>query len=319
MSAPVTTSPSRVRAPRRSEQPLVGRPQRRRRAGARRALWVLPFLAFALVFGAYPFAQVVRMAFSSVELSGGRFVWSLQGPQNFATVLGEASGWEAIGNTVVFVVAAVAGTLVTGTALALLVDRAVVMLPIARNLLIWPAIVTPVVVSLMWLLLLSPTAGGVNKVLGSLGLPEQRWLDSGAGAMASVVVVDVWHWTPVVFLFVYTALKAVDPALLEAARIDGASERQVLARVVLPLLAPAIGAVALVRVVMSVKAFDEMYLLTAGGPDGATTLVTQHIRDLFFVALRFGDAAAYGLVVIALTVVVLVVSVVLRRRAGAPA
>ena len=224
-SAPVTTGPpSAVLRSVPADRPSARR--RRRGRGATQALWVLPFLAFAVVFGAYPFAQVVRMAFSRVQLAGGQFVWTLQGPQNFTTVLAEGSGWNAIANTVVFVVAAVLGTLVVGTALALLVDRAVVMLPIARNLLIWPAIVTPVVVSLMWLLLLSPTAGGVNKVLGSLGLPEQRWLDSGAGAMTSVVVVDVWRWTPVVFLFVYTALKAIDASLLEAARIDGATERQ---------------------------------------------------------------------------------------------
>lgn len=310
MTAPVDL-PARVQPAR-----VDARPRRAAGRPLARALWLLPFLGFAVVFGAYPLLQVVRMAVSSVELSGGRFVWSFNGGANFPAVLGDGASWNALTNTLVFVIAAVAGTLVVGTVLALLVDRAVTTLPLARNLLIWPAVIAPVVVSLMWLLLLSPTAGGLNKFLATVGLPTQNWLDSGTGAMAAVIVVDVWHWSPVVFLFVYTALRAIDPALLEAARIDGARESQLLGRIVLPLLAPAIGAVTLVRIIMSVKAFDEMYLLTAGGPNGATTLVSQHIRDLFFVSLRFGEASAYGIVVVLLTAVVAGVALFARSRSG---
>jgi multiple sugar transport system permease protein len=272
------------------------------------------FLLFVIAFGAYPLLQVVRMAFSTVEIEGQVFSWSWSGFENFRTVLGEAAAWNAVTNTMVFVLAATAGTVVLGLMLALLVDRAVALLPIARNVLIWPAIIAPVIVSLMWLLLLSPTAGGINQVLGTLGLPQQQWLDSETGAMVSVIVVDLWHWTPVVFLFLYAALQPIDSAILEAARIDGASEWQILRHVVIPLLAPAIGAVAVVRVVMGVKAFDEMYMLTSGGPRGATTLVSQHIRDLFFVSLRFGHASAYGLVIVVVTAVAVGMVMFVRSR-----
>lgn len=264
-----------------------------------------PFIIFGAVFAAYPLGQVVRMSLSDVQIRGGIFEWTWLGFANFGAVLTDANGLRSLGNTVTFVAATVILSLVVGLALALLVDRATTLLPIARNMLIWPAVIAPVVVSLMWLLLLSPTAGGINKFLYTFGLPTQGWIGQESTAMAAVIVVDVWHWTPVVFLFLYTALKSIDGATLEAARVDGANEWRIIQHVVLPALRPAIAAVVVVRVIMGVKAFDEMYLLTSGGPNFATTLVTQHIKTLFFDSLQFGEASAFSLVVVILTALVL--------------
>lgn len=290
------------------------RPGHRRgtRGSWMRVLALLPFLLFALCFALYPLGQVVRMSLSKGVLTAQGFQWTWIGLANFATELQDREAWRGLINTGIFVVATVAGSLLLGLALALLVDRAVITLPLARNVLVWPAVIAPVVVSLIWLLILSPTAGGLNKVLGSVGLPEQGWLNSGPGAMASVVVVDIWHWTPVVFLFLYTALKGIDAETLEAARVDGASEIKILRFISLPLLRPAIITVIGVRVIMGVKVFDEMYLLTNGGPNGATTLVSQRIKILFFDSLQFGEAAAYSIIVVVLTVCVLAVYAVVR-------
>jgi multiple sugar transport system permease protein len=278
-------------------------------------IWaLLPFAVFGAVFAAYPLAQVVRMAFSDVRIRQGGLEWQWSGPSNLQRVLGDGAAWQAIGNTILFVALTVALSLLLGLILALLVDRAVMMLPVARNVLVWPAVVAPVIVSLMWLLILSPTAGGLNKLLSTLGLPRQGWLATEAGAMASVVLVDVWHWTPVVFLFLYTALKTIDGATIEAARMDGASEMGLIRHIVVPLLVPAIGAVIVVRIIMGVKAFDEMYLLTRGGPNGSTTLVTQHIKTLFFDNLQLGPGAAFSLVVVIATAVVLGLFLFVRSR-----
>ena len=277
-----------------------------------RILAMLPFLLFALTFAAYPLGQVIRMSLSSGVLTSQGFNWSWIGLANFATELQARDAWRSLLNTGIFIILTVAGSLLLGLGLALLVDRAVLMLPLARNVLVWPAVIAPVVVSLLWLLILSPTAGGLNKVLSSLGLPNQGFLNTGPGAMGSVVVVDIWHWTPVVFLFLYTALKGIDDSTLEAARVDGASEAKILRFIQLPLLRPAITAVIGVRVIMGVKVFDEMYLLTGGGPNGATTLVSQRIKVLFFDNLQFGGAAAYSIIVVALTLLVLALYGVVR-------
>lgn len=275
---------------------------------------LLPFLIFCLVVGAYPFARVVQMAFSSVNLAGGGFRFSWTGLGNFASVLASKESWQALSNTGLFIVATVVGSVIAGVVLALLADRAVYMLKIARNILIWPAVITPVVVSVIWLLILSPTAGGLNKLLETFGLPGQEWLNTGSGAMLSLIALDIWHWTPIVFLFVYTALQGISDELLEAARIDGASEFAIMRRVVLPLLWPAIGAVAIVRLIMGVKVFDEMYVLTSGGPGGATTLVSQRIQLWFFQDLNYGNAAAFSLLVIAIVIVILVLALLVRSR-----
>ena len=284
------------------------RPTARKRSRPKHVFAIValaPFIIFGAIFAAYPLGQVIRMALSDVQIRGGIFEWTWIGFANFGAVLTDANGLRSLGNTVIFVAATVVLSLIVGLALALLVDRAITLLPRARNVLIWPAVIAPVVVSLMWLLLLSPTAGGLNKALYSLGLPLQGWIGQESTAMAAVIVVDVWHWTPVVFLFLYTALKSIDGATLEAARVDGANEWRIIQHVVLPALRPAIAAVVVVRVIMGVKAFDEMYLLTSGGPNFATTLVTQHIKTLFFDSLQFGEASAFSLVVVILTALVL--------------
>jgi multiple sugar transport system permease protein len=291
-----------------------------RRRGIRRAPLVivalLPFLVFCVALAGYPLVQVVRMSLSNIKLQAGGFDYSWAGVQNFAEVLSDPDSWQAIGNTLIFIVATVIGSIIVGLAAALLVNRAVIMLPVARNVLIWPAVIAPVVVSLIWLLLLSPTVGGVNKVLETFGLPTQEWLNSSAGAMASLVVVDIWHWTPIVFLFLYTALQSIDEEIIEAARMDGAGGFKLVRLVILPVIAPAIAAVAIVRVIMGVKVFDEMYLLTSGGPNGATTLVSQRIQLWFFQDLKFGDASAFSIIVVVLTAIVLGVFLFVRSRLG---
>ena len=245
---------------------------------------LLPFVAFLLVFAVYPLINLVRLAVSNTAVQNAVFVSEFTGLSNFGRVLTDPAFWHSVLITTAFVVLTVGLTLVAGLALALLVDRAVVLHHLARNVLIWPAVITPVVVSVLWLLVLSPTVGGLNKLLRTFGLPEQSWLNSGPGAFMSVVAVDVWHWTPIVFLFLYTALKGIPSELFEAARVDGATERQILFQVTIPLLGPALVVVGLLRLVMSIKAFDEMFLLTGGGPNGATNLISLDIRSQFSTA-----------------------------------
>jgi len=264
------------------------------------ALGMLPFLALVFGFGGYAALQVVQMAFSRVRVRGGEFVWSPAGLDNFRRTFTDPTGLLSIANTVVFVIGTVALSVLLGLVLALLVHRSRLLSGASRILILWPAVVAPVVVSLIWLLVLSPNIGLLNRILLALGLPEQQWLGYEAGAMISVILLDVWHWTPVAFLLIYTSLCAIDGEILEAAHCDGASEWQVARFVELPLLAPALAVTALIRAVMSVKAFDEMYLLTQGGPNDATTLVSLHIRNVFFDQLDYGYGAAFSLVVVAL-------------------
>lgn len=290
---------------------MPGKSAKSRRAGL---VAMAPFVVFMLVFGVYPLVEVARMSLAESDIEDGRFVSTFVGLSNYLDVLGDATAWKSIWITSAFVAITVAGTMLIGTGLALLVERAVVLKAFAQNVLVWPAVVTPVVVSVVWLLILSPTVGGLNKILTTLGVSGQAWLNSDFGAFALINVVDIWHWTPIVFLFAYTALIGLDKSILEASRIDGASEKQMIRYVVLPLLKPALGAALLVRMIQSIKAFDEIYLLTKGGPRDATLLLNLHIRRAFFDRLEYGYATALGIVVVVATLATIAIFFYLQKR-----
>lgn len=263
--------------------------------------WVLslvPFGAFLIVFMAYPFAELVRTSLSDVAIVNGAFTYSFAGLGNFAHFVGDSTAHYSFLITAVFILVTVPVTLLLGVLLAILLDRSVIFARFAHTILLWPVLMTPVVLSVVWFLILSPNIGALNRLLASLGLPAQGLLASGPGAVGAIMLVDVWHWAPLVFLLVFSALKGIDGELFEAARVDGASEWQVYARIALPVLKPAIIAAGLIRLTMGAKTFDEMYLLTQGGPGTSTMMVSLYIRRVFFDQLDLGYGAAVSLAVI---------------------
>lgn len=279
---------------------------------------ITPFAILVLLLGIYPLVQVIRMSISQVDIEAGEFVWDFGTLDHFVSLAGDSQTLSSAMTTAVFLAGTVPLSVMAGTLLAVLVDRSRLFGRATQNVIVWPAILPPVVVSLMWLLGFSQSLGSINKLLVDVGLPAQHWLGSEVGAMMVIIFVDVWHWTPLVFLIVYTALKRFDPEVLEAGRVDGANDIKMLLHIILPLLRPALAAAVLVRVVMGVKAFDEMYLLTKGGPDGATTLLSLRIRNLFFDLLEFGYGSAFSVVVVTVVALgLLLVSLLSRRKTRA--
>ncbi|WP_457967058.1 sugar ABC transporter permease [Arthrobacter sp. D1-29] len=295
----------------------VGRPPGQREHRRKPFPWfkylaVLPLLLFFLVLVAFPVGQLVWMAFGRVRLVAGNFLWRPVGFDNFTEMMSDRVFGISLWNSAVFITSTVVLTLVLGVLLALATERLVRGQQLAQNVIIWPAIIAPVVISVIWLLILSPQIGLLNRILISFGISPQAWLGDNFGAMASVIVVDVWHWTPIVFLFVYTALRGLDTEVLEAASVDGASYMQRVRFVVLPLLAPAILGAAAIRIIMGVKVFDEMYLLTFGGPGTATTVISIYLRSVFFDAFEYGYGAALSVTVVLLVLLVLILVFVSR-------
>ena len=283
-----------------------------RRANAVIAL--LPFVAFLAIFAIYPLYEMVRLSFMRTEVFDGEFLSEFNGLDNFRKIPDDPQAINAIKVTLLFSFLCVIFTIILGIAGALMVQSSKIFKNWARNIFVWPAVVAPVVVSVMWLLILDPTVGLVNKILQSLGQQPQIWLDSKTGAFISVVVVDVWHWTPVVFLFIYAGLNGINQEIIEAARVDGASERQIVRGIILPILLPTIAVIALLRTIMSIKAFDEMYLLTKGGPEGATSLISLHIRKIFVEVLDFGYASALSLCIVAVLALAVALSYFARQK-----
>lgn len=245
------------------------------------------------------------MSFSTATLTGGGFEWEFSGLANFYTMLDDQICRKALTNTVIFVFTATAAQVVLGTCLALMVERARWFSGIARNVLVWPAIITPVAISVTWWLILNIEFGLLNHVLNAVGLPRQAWLASATWALPTLIAVDIWHWTPIVFLLALAGLANIDQTLYEAARVDGASGWQVLWRITFPLLLPTLAVAAVVRIILGFKVFDEIYLLTDGGPGTATEVVSTYIRRVFFDQTQLGYGAFLGLVVVAMLVTLL--------------
>lgn len=289
-----------------------------RRLGGFRFWSIVPFLAVTVIFGVYPFLRVIQMAFGSVNLRGGGMTFEFRGLQNFERAFSDELFRHSVIISFVFVVASTVLSVVFGTALAILTDRATKLQNLARNVLVWPAIIAPVVVSVLWVLILNPQIGVLNTILEAMGAPEQGWLGDGVGAMAAIIAVDVWHWTPLVYLLVYSALKSIDSEVLEASSVDGANRSQTTWHIVIPMLRPALIAATALRVVMGVKVFDEMYLLTRGGPGDSTTIISLLIRGIVFDSVDLGYGSAVSLVTIALVVILALLIVgaraLLKRR-----
>lgn len=275
---------------------------------------LLPFVLFLAIFAVYPLYQLFRLSFMETSIFDGEFISEFSGLENFRKIPQDPLAINAIKVTILFSVLCVILTVILGIAGAILVQSSVIFKSLARNIFVWPAVVAPVVVSVMWLLILDPTVGLVNKLFDFLGRNPQIWLDSKTGAFISVVVVDVWHWTPVVFLFIYAGLNGINQEILEAARVDGASESQIIRRITLPILLPTIAIVAVLRLIMSIKAFDEMYLLTKGGPENATSLISLHIRKIFVEILDFGYASALSLCIVLVLALIVCTAYFLRKR-----
>ncbi|HYH33108.1 MAG TPA: sugar ABC transporter permease, partial [Pseudonocardia sp.] len=145
------------------------------------------------------------------------------------------------------------------------------------------------------------------------GGEPQAWIQTRPWNSLFLIAILIWIQTGFAMVLLSAAIKGVPHELIEAVQVDGATEGQIFWRVVLPLLTPALVAAALIRLVMGVKAFDEMYLLTRGGPGDATTLVSLHIRNVFFDRLELGYGAAFSLVVVVAVIAGLLVALAVRR------
>jgi multiple sugar transport system permease protein len=269
---------------------------------------LLPAVVLFVVLTIYPVANLARMSVSTIEFSQGAENWTFTPLRNLALLRADDVVPAAVRNTLIFVVAAVAIEMALGLALALLVAGVSRGKGLVRTVMILPILVPPVAIGSMWKLLYNYDFGVFNQALMAVGLPAANWLGSTSLALWSVVLVDVWHWVPFVFLILFAAVEALPVDVLEAARVDGATRWQLLRRVMLPLLRPAIVVALLFRTILAFKVFDEVFLLTSGGPGNATELVTLHLYKVFFEQNQLGYGALLSLALIAAIVAFLLVS-----------
>jgi multiple sugar transport system permease protein len=258
-------------------------------------LLIAPTLAVLLGLSIYPLIYSIKISFQS---NSGDVTLA-----NFARLFADRFFLAALGHT--FVYAAIALTLefLLGLAFALLLNHNLRGRNAFRALLLVPMMLPPVVVGVVWRLLLNSNFGAVNGTLKGFGFNTDRltWTASPALAMASVIIADIWQWTPFMFLILLAGLQAIPPEPYEAALIDGSSAWQTFRHVTLPLLKPAILIALLLRTMDLLRVFDHIFILTEGGPGFATETLSLYIYRTAFRFSNFGYAAAMSFALLVIT------------------
>jgi len=276
----------------------------------------LPFIlllpVFILLIGVtiYPFLYGVYLSLSSYNIITGL---SFRGLGNYIDAFSDPRFLNALVITFVFVSSAVGLEFLLGLGIALLVNRDFWLKRVIVPLIYIPMIMTPVAVALMWRMLYNADHGPVNYFLLHLNLTGRKiaWLAETKHALQSLIVVDMWQWTPFMFLVLYAGLQSVPREFMEAARVDGASTWQSFRHIILPSLLPFIILAFLFRVMDAFKIFDAVSVLTKGGPGTSTEVVSWLGYLTGFTYFRLGYAAAMAMI---LFVIVLVISQLLLKK-----
>lgn len=275
--------------------------------------WALaaPTVLSVLVFAVYPLVYLVLLALSESNLGQPFRAWV--GMQNITDALGDALVRDSLVHGAVFAVATTVLSVLLGVAIALLLDSSVRDGRVLRTLLLLPLMTPPITVAVAWRLLFEPS-GPLNGVLEGIGIASEpvAFLATSPWAMGALIVADVWQWTPLVVLLVFAALRGVPEDVYEAARVDGASGREILTAITLPMVLPAIVAVGLLKLILSFKLFDLVYMLTAGGPGFDTTTSAYDIYRTALESFDIGSAAAKTLIFVVFVSLVVMPVVKLR-------
>lgn len=275
-----------------------------------------PALLMMLLLSVLPLANLFLTSFYSVSWAGGRAVWMPAGFANYVALGRDDLLRAGVVNTLVFAVFAVGGQMLLGFVLALLCVRVTSGRVLYRTIFILPILIPGIVVGAMWKLLLNFDFGLANQIIGLAGFDPVNWLGARETALASVILVDIWHWTPFCFLLFLAGLESLPQDIYEATRIDGATIWQELVYVTLPMMLPTIVVTFAFRLILAFKVFDEVYLLTGGGPGTATEVLSFTLYQRFFREDKTGYGAAMSMSIIFLVCILLIFALSARRRAG---
>ena len=274
------------------------------------ALFLGPAVIGAALFLIGPILASLVLAFSHWDLLTPA---TFAGLSNFRTMLNDPEFWAALRHTLTFIVGYVPPVMVLGFLLAVALNSRIPGRGLLRAVYFLPVVTSWVAVGLVWKWLLNPEYGLINSMLAHLGLQGPAWLFDPTFAMAAVILTSLWKDVGFVMTILIAGLQGIPPEYREAAAIDGASPVQVQRFLTLPLLMPAIFFALTISLINSFQVFDQVYVMTAGGPAGSTTVLIQQIVKNAFSYSQMGYASARSWV---LFILVVATSFVISRLRG---
>jgi multiple sugar transport system permease protein len=267
------------------------------------ARMMLPALLLLAALSIFPFLFIVWMSFNDVSPIGGlSFDWvGLENWRNLFTDPDVRSSWMISG---VYFVATVGLEMLLGIAIALLVHEIVWGKNLAISLLLMPMFIAPVIVGLLGRFLVDPTYGLYAWVLDVTGLFTGNVLGSQGAALAAVILMDVWEWTPLITIIVLAGLSSMPQEIFEAAMVDGANYWQRLRHMVMPFISGVVIVALLIRSMDAIRFFDIIFITTNGGPADSTKIIPIRLYETAFRFFELGYAAAIGLGMLAFSILI---------------
>ncbi|QGN50857.1 ABC transporter permease subunit [Micromonospora sp. WMMC415] len=236
------------------------------------------------------------------------------GLDNYTELLGDAEFHAALGHTLAYLVGYLPLVLVCGLAVALLLDAKLPAMTLYRATFFLPVISSWVAVSLLWKWLLNPADGLVNRILGAFGVTGPGWWTDPDWAMPSVVLASVWKDVGFVAVILLAGLQAIPRDVVEAASLDGAGVWRKLRSITLPMLSPSLFFVTVISMINGFQVFDQVWVMTEGGPGGASSVVVEQIVSYAFSYGRVGYASAMSIVLFAVILLITLAQLRLQRR-----
>ncbi|MEI7026499.1 carbohydrate ABC transporter permease [Paenibacillus sp. y28] len=279
--------------------------------------WVftLPAVLFILLMVAFPIGYTVRISLYEWSMSAAtppKWV----GLDNYIHLLNDPRFWGSVGRTFYHTSVSIVLETVLGVLIAVLISRKFAGQKLIKTFLMLPMVATPVSIGLVWLLIYEPSIGLANQLLKLAGFKPLAWLGSVDLVMPSLILLDVWEWTPMIVLIVVAGLMTLPSDPYESASVDGATSFQKFIHITLPMLMPTILTAVILRLIDLLKTFDTIYATTQGGPNYASETLNLMIFTEAFHYFKFGSASALLMLFFILIMIVICAFIALRKRLG---
>ncbi len=273
----------------------------RNRAGL---FFLLPGVLWVIAFTFFPLFYSLALSFTNKRLGRRGHTTEFIAFQNYADIFNDNRVAEVMEMTLFIIVGSVLLTVVLGTLIAWLFNHEIRGLHVFRSILTLPIFAAPIALGQLGMILFNEQSGPINHMIRGVGADPVYWITDPWSARFAVLIVDVWQWTPFVFIIVLAAMQSVPEELYEAARLDTSSAWSIFRRITFPIIAPALGTVTMLRLVETFKILDIPFTLTGGGPGISTRTYSYNIylEGLRFFDMGYASALAYLLVLVAIII-----------------
>jgi multiple sugar transport system permease protein len=258
-------------------------------------LFLAPCVIYVFAFRIFPLLYSVYLSFNSLNILQSE-VASYVGFQNYTNLVHDSRFYNSLKVTLFITIVATTVELILGLIMALLLNRDIKHNKIIRPIILIPMFITPVVVGTIWYILFHDTIGPINYLMSFVGIEHINWFGSTSTSLISIIVSDVWQWSPFIFMILLAALQSIDQGIYEAALVDGSSGLKTFRFITLPMLRNSIIISIILRSMDAFRMFDKVFVMTAGGPGTSTEVLSLYIYKTAFTLYEMGYASALTIV-----------------------